>query len=136
MLCDTGEDRFDKTPSNTGILYSLNLLKGMKDVDVTAHYVTRPYLTRHGDGHVHKESNRQSLSSGVREDRTNTFNEFQGGFRYGTLLIPELVERIDADSRGVKYEIELTHCDEMDREKEFKQAFGDKVNTYDSPIIK
>lgn len=136
MLCDTGEDRFDKTPSNTGILYSLELLKGMQDVDVTAHYVTRPYLTRHGDGHVHKESNRQSLSSGVMEDRTNTFNEFQGGFRYGTLLIPDLVERINADSRGVKYEIELTHCDEMDREKEFKQAFGDKVNAYDSPIIK
>lgn len=138
MLCDTGEDRFDTTPSNTGILYSLNIINTElygQDIDITAHYVTRPYATRHGDGNITKESDRKYISSGVNEDRTNKWNEFQGGFRFGELDINDLKTRIIKDSRFNKFEIDLTHCDEMDREAEFKQIF-DKVNTYDSPLIK
>lgn len=136
LLCDTGKDTYDTTPSNTGILYSLGLLKELKDVDVTAHYVTRPYLTRHGDGeisnHVHSYG---TISKDVKEDRTNHYNQFQGHFRYGLLDIAELRKRIFEDARGAKIKIELTHCDEMDRVNEFKRVFGD-VNIYDSPIIK
>lgn len=32
------------------------------------------------------------------------------------------------------FEIELTHCDEMDRVSEFEKEF-DKVNIYDSPLV-
>lgn len=135
LLCDTGEDRSDTTPSNTGILYSMELLNGLDDVDVTAHYVTRPYITRHGLGIVPQGRSRSTISSGVQEDRTNKFNEFQGHFKYGLLDINKLGERVRTNAGDVKFEIELTHCDEMDREKEFKQMF-DKVNTYDSPLIK
>ena len=136
LLCDTGKDTYDTTPSNTGILYSLLLLKELKVDDVTAHYVTRPYLTRHGDGHLqHQLISWGSLSKDVKEDRTNHYNEFQGDFRYGLLDINWLRNRILEDARGTKFEIELTHCDEMDREAAFKKMFGD-VNVYDSPLIK
>lgn len=134
LLCDTGKDTFDTTPSNTGILYALTMLKEMDVNDVTAHYVTRPYLTRHGDGHIQLGTVRQFLSSGIDEDRTNRTNEFQGKFRYGILDIPTLKERIEKDARGVKFELEVTHCDEMDRIAEFGKYFG-KVNTYDTPLV-
>lgn len=136
MLTDTGEDRPDRTPSDTGISYGLSLAKDMRisDADITAHYVTRPYLTRHGDGCIDGEASRGKLSADVKEDRHNVWNEFQGGFRYGKLDIGALKNRIDSDRRGTNYEIELTHCDEMDRTAEFRKAFGD-INAYDSPLV-
>ena len=135
LLSDTGKDSPDTTPSVTGIAYPLELLKGFKDIEITAHYVTRPYLTRHGDGYIEGESGRNNLSSDIMEDRTNRFNIGQGEFRYGILDIPSLRERIVSDSNGVGFELEVTHCDEMDRVAEFKKLF-DKVNTYDSPLVK
>lgn len=134
LLCDTGKDTYDTTPSNTGILYSLELLKDIPDVDVTAHYVTRPYLTRHGDGHIMNQQNMKDLSKHVLPDRNNFFNNGQGEFRHGWLDIDSLKERIVADSRNTKFELEVTHCDQMDRVSEFKKAF-DVVNTYDNPMV-
>ena len=135
LLCDTGKDTPDTTPSNTGIKYSLELLKDLKHMEeVTAHYVTRPYLTRHGDGEMEDQRRRHYISNGVQEDRTNHFNECQGEFRYGNLDIPSLKNRIQQDARGVKIELEVTHCDEMDRVNEFKRGF-ETVNTYDSPLV-
>ena len=55
-----------------------------EDDNITLHYVTRPYLTRHGDGFFIEDN------VGVTEDRTNHYNEFQGHFRYGRLDIQEL----------------------------------------------
>jgi len=134
LLCDTGEDSHETTPSNTGVSYALQLLEDMTDVDVTAHYVTRPYLTRHGDGFLEGESARQNLSSEIAEDRTNHYNEGQGEFRYGILDIEKLRNRVIEDARGMRFEIEVTHCDEMDRISEFRKWF-DTVNTHESPFI-
>ena len=135
LLCDTGKDTYDTTPSNTGILYSLELLKDLPAMDITAHYVTRPYLTRHGDGHIEsKVANNYSLSYSVQEDRTNHFNEGQGIFRYGKLNIDSLKERIEKDAGATKFIVEVTHCDEMDREQEFRKAFSD-ISFTDSPLI-
>lgn len=135
LLCDKGKDTFDTTPSNTGIKYALELLKELPEMDVTAHYVTRPYLTRHGDGHIEgKVANNYSLSYSVEEDRTNHFNEAQGLFRYGKLDLSALKERIEKDAGQVKFKVEVTHCDEMDREKEFKQLFSD-VSFIDTPLV-
>ena len=133
LLCDTGKDTYDTTPSNTGILYSLELLKDLKVDDVTAHYVTRPYLTRHGDGYINKVR-RNELSFSVLEDRTNHYNDFQGEFKYGKLNISELYDRILKDSGNTKFELEVTHCDEMDRISEFKQKFK-TINAYDTPFV-
>lgn len=134
LLCDTGRDAYDTTPSNTGILYSLELLKDLKIDDVTAHYVTRPYLTRHGDGYIFNAADRSTISSSVQEDRTNHHNTSQGEFRYGKLDLIPLFNRVKEDARGTKFEIELTHCDEIDRVAEFNKVFG-KVNTHDSPLV-
>jgi adenylosuccinate synthase len=135
LLCDTGKDTPDTTPSNTGIRYSLELLKELKNIeDITAHYVTRPYLTRHGDGEMENQIERKYISREVKEDRTNHFNKCQGEFRYGNLDISSLKKRILQDVKGVNFELELTHCDEMDRENDFKKYF-DVVNTYDSPLV-
>lgn len=135
LLSDTGKDTFDTTPSNTGITYALELLKELHPAKVTAHYVTRPYMTRHGDGNLMGETDKRMISSGVTYDRTNFFNEFQGEFRYGSLDFEALKNRIQNDARGVDFELEITHCDEMDKVKEAKMFF-DKVNCYDTPLIK
>lgn len=136
LLSDTGKDTYDTTPSDTGIRYSLELLRELKEVDdVTAHYVTRPYLTRHGDGFLKGEqTQRKVISDDVMEDRTNHYNEHQGQFRYGLLNILDLKKRVADNAGNVKYELEVTHCDEMDRTKEFSKFFH-KVNTYDSPMV-
>ena len=135
LLCDTGKDTADATPSNTGIAYSMEILKQIKNIEeVTAHYVTRPYLTRHGDGEMENRLQRQDISKDVKEDRTNHYNDNQGEFRYGKLDISSLRERIYNDVGKCKFEIELTHCDEMDRVKEFRQYF-DIVNVYDRALI-
>lgn len=134
LLCDTGKDTEDTTPSNTGILYALSMAKEMGIEDITAHYVTRPYLTRHGDGHIENAIDRRVLSSNIVEDRTNHYNEHQGMFRYGELNIEDLHKRIVDDSKGVNFVLDITHCDEMDRVSEFKKEFFD-IKTYDNPLV-
>ena len=135
LLSDKGVDTYDTTPSNTGIEYALRLMEGFPDLDVTAHYVTRPYLTRHGDGYLLRQDTMSNVSSDIKEDRTNHSNEFQGDFRYGELDIEELKKRIALDAGNVKYELDITHCDEMDRMREFRLHFT-KINMYDSPLIR
>ena len=135
LLNDTGKDTYDTTPSQTGIRYSLELLKEIAGItDVTAHYVTRPYLTRHGDGFLSGETTRQNLSSSLEEDRTNHYNEGQGEFRYGVLNIADLHDRVTADAGNINFELEVTHCDEMDRLSEFQKSLG-TVHTYHSPLV-
>lgn len=145
LLTDTGKDTYDTTPSNTGLAYSLTILQEMGIIDnnnnpknnsqITAHYVTRPYQTRHGDGKMENELSMSTLSNSVKNDRTNVYNQFQGDFRYGMLDIDKLKERIERNANSIPYEIELTHCDEMDRSTEFNKSFT-KVNIYDTPNIK
>lgn len=138
LLCDTGVDRADTTPSDTGTRYSKIIMNQLgftnENCDTTIHYVTRPYLTRHGDGEIQNESRRCNLSKDVMEDRTNHYNDGQGDFRYGKLDIDELKKRLYHNANGNKFKVELTHCDEMDRVSDFKKAFGDVI-TYDNPKI-
>ena len=136
LLGDTGKDDPSRTPSLTGIQYACNLLENIPDISISAHYVTRPYLTRHGDGYLDGETGRKIISEGIQEDRCNHYNPGQGKFRYGKLDVMKLSERIKEDNLGRIQDIhlEVTHCDEMDRIPEFKREF-DKVDTYDSPYI-
>lgn len=90
--------------------------------------------TWHGDGYLAGEVSRLSVSSTVQEDRTNHYNNSQGAFRYGILDINSLRDRIIKDARGIPFEVEVTHCDEMDRLSEFSKAFG-RVNAIDSPLV-
>jgi len=136
LLGDCGINDPSRTPSVTGIQYACNLLEYFPDISISAHYVTRPYLTRHGDGYLDEEIGRKIISEGIQEDRCNHYNPGQGEFRYGKLDVMKLSERIKEDNQGRISDLylEVTHCDEMDRLAEFKKEF-DKVNTYDSPYI-
>ena len=141
LLSDNGADSPDRTPSQTGAYYAAWLLKHLNDVDdVTVHYVSRTYLTRHGDGHLLNEMSQKSLSSSIEEDNANHYNDNQGEFRYGSLDVNSLQQRIQYDfmlhenffSKRPNLEIELTHCDEVDNIEEIKKRFP-VVNTHSSP---
>ena len=134
LLSDTGKDTADTTPSDTGINYALSMIRNLGEVDVCAHYVTRPYLTRHGDGHIMGTTDRSNLSASVSEDRTNHYNEHQGAFRYGHLDITALCQRIKADARGIDFILDVTHCDEMDRITDFRRVFNN-VNAIDTAMV-
>lgn len=144
LLSDNGRNTDDTTPSNTGIADSIDILKSIglinkngtivADNKITAHYVSRPYLTRHGDGYLMGEINKQYISKEIDEDNTNLWNKFQGRFRYGKLDVQKLKQRIEIDACKIPYEVELTHCDEMDRLSEFKKEFK-TINVIDNPNI-
>lgn len=134
LLSDRGKDEEDRTPSNTGIHDALEIIKDItEDINITAHYVTRPYLTRHGIGSITDESPKSNISVAIGDD-INVYNDYQGSFRYGKLDVDDLRSRIFKDAGNIKYEIELTHCDEMDRVAEFEERFA-VINTIDSPLI-
>lgn len=137
LLCDNGADTYDTTPSNTGIGDALEVLKEFNNVKViTAHYVSRTYLTRHGDGPLINEADRTSISSDIKEDRTNHYNDGQGEFRYGALDIEGLHDRIVKDAGNINFKLELTHCDELDNVNDVKKVFGTGiVNAYGSPLV-
>lgn len=121
------------TPSFTGVK-SVSKQDLQFVNDLTVHYVTRPYLTRHGAGRF-DEVARKTISGDIQDDLMNHRNKFQGDFKYGHLDIKNLQKRIDKDfancpSSSGKYVLEITHCDEMDRENEFKKLFKD-YHTFD-----
>lgn len=69
------------TSSKTGIYNSAIFLEKRGLSLDEAIYVTRPYVTRHGNGPLPCEVNRSELP-GVGEDLTNQPNEWQGTLRY------------------------------------------------------
>ena len=134
LLSDMGKDTADTTPSDTGINYGLRMARECGITCITAHYVTRPYLTRHGDGEILRhggrtDTNRRDISASIGEDRTNHYNVHQGEFRYGWLDISLLRDRIYQDARECNIVLEVTHCDEMDREAEFRDKFDNVICT-------
>ena len=46
----------------------------------------------------------------------------------------ETLARIIENTGNIKFELDVTHCDEMDRVSEFNKVFS-KVNTYDNPLV-
>ena len=67
----------------------------------------------------------------------NGFNEFQHDFLYNDLDLFDLKDRIIRDLKKVhkdKFILEVTHCDELDRETEFKKIF-ENCNFYDSAKV-
>lgn len=138
LLSDTGKDIAGTTPSLCGsqeAKFIMNQL-GLNTSDLIGHYVTRPYLTKHGKDNYWFGKSRATISSSITEDRTNHYNQFQGKFRYDELPLLNFKARILLDGINPSHRvIDLTHCDEMDRVKEF-QDLGFQVVTYDSPLIK
>lgn len=80
------------TPSYTG---SENIIKMVKDSDIELHYITRPYVTRHGAGPLPTENN--LLRHLVPKDLTNQPNNWQDSIRYGNFCIKTIKNSITKD---------------------------------------
>ena len=109
------------TPSKTG-LYNIAQFLEKRDMLLNEFiYVTRPYVTRHGNGPLPHEIKREELP-GVGKDTTNMDNEWQGSIRYAkheSLQSFDRPVRDDVKSvlhmkcmRGAMVSILLTHLDE------------------------
>jgi len=127
------------TRSRTGLTNVVRLSHQLGIKTLKPVYVTRAYLTRHGNGPLKNE-----LLNGdyprkpyrLINEKTNVDNEHQGRFRYAYLDIDALVERVKADvkwasMRELKLEpaIAVTCLDQVDEqvtimhEEKFQQVW-------------
>lgn len=151
LILSSDENNVHTTPSDTGGSYAAKIIVGMPNIEsIDFHYVTRSYLTRHGNGDMEDESKMKSISSDIQEDKTNHFNEWQGDFRYGVLSVSELKKRINDDVAKyssvflaspmfgqLNFNIDVTHLDEVDCMNEINRKFKNwNINTYDNGIIR
>ena len=119
-LTDNGCNTPDTTPSDTGSSYAVRILSdlGFRSTDVHLYYVSRTYLTRHGDGYLEEEMPRGRVSSSIEEDTANHYNENQGEFRYGKIDYGDVFRRVVRDAGALSYSLVLTHCDEIDNSRD------------------
>ena len=119
LLLNSDKNNIHTTPSETGCKNIVDFIEesfNKKLVEII--YITRPYLTRHGNGYFVKEIEREKLNANF--DETNVYNEFQGYIRYGKLSINKLIERIEKDFSYTCFKnntyvksLAITHLDEM-----------------------
>ena len=111
----------DSTPSTTGLgRIARTIEQHFEGAQVEVCYVSRSYLTRHGDGSLPGECCREEIGSGI-QDLTNETNPFQGTLRYAKIeRIDELAARVRGDfsrRRGTKNHYEnsmlITHLNEL-----------------------
>lgn len=101
------------TPSRTGMTNVSKIAARNNISNVEAHYVTRTYLTRHGNGPLRNETTDLKLC-----DPTNVTNQWQGEFRYGILSPRIMASLINHDvglNNGfvnVKPYLFVTHADQ------------------------
>lgn len=84
------------TRSRTGINNAADIIRSTgaaSKVEVDVYYITRPYITRHGNGPLDWEEPMPSFVI----DETNIYNEFQGSLRYAPLMIPSFKQRVNSD---------------------------------------
>lgn len=123
---DNGINDVNKTPSNTGLkALDENFVSTLNSSieSFTIHYVSRTYETRHGDDNWFNSVDKKLISSYIKEDENNHYNQWQGEFKYNTLNSMLLTQRILKDLNDLnpiirnkqitKTILELTHCDEI-----------------------
>lgn len=116
------------TPSNTDCTQVHSFIEAyISHTDVEVVYVSRPYLTRHGNGVLERECSSRNLS-GMIFEKTNVTNTFQGGFRYAPINLYELFSRVENSFsqcfNGVSHNLyhatlAFTHVDELDEERSY-----------------
>lgn len=109
LLLDKDIDSIHGTSSNTGLKAVFDILGKEVVDDFEACYVSRTYLTRHGDGNLPGECKLNF------KDKTNVFNEHQGYLRYAPLNVDSLITRIQKDACEylVDISVAFTHADEI-----------------------
>lgn len=125
LLLDQSLDEKYSTPSNTGFKNIKEMLRVIPDYDLELCYVTRSYITRHGNGPFETECDMKDLEPGI-IDRTNVWNKNQGTLRYGKLNFEEMYNRVKADAQGENFTIAMTHINEYFTFSDF----WEKINYY------
>lgn len=126
LLLDWGNREYMPylTASYTGLNNVKKILEKQKILEnsnIEVCYVTRSYMTRHGAGYFNSEvSNSEELCGKLLIDKTNSYNEWQGNFRYGFLDVELLQKHIKKDidylvkQNNTTYTLAVTHLDETD----------------------
>lgn len=96
------------TRSNTGMKNVRILCDQAGITDITAYYVSRTYLTRHGAGPLPGEDTAMHHT-----DDTNERNDWQGALRFAPLDHIALHRRCLKDAGSNKYKLVMTHCDQV-----------------------
>lgn len=107
------------TPSNTTSRNIKQIIDKVFDDDYEFEvcYVTRTYLTRHGNGELTSECDIPKWINSSTE--TNVWNKNQGIFRYGNINMTDVVKRVKEDyfnywsGYNSRISIVLTHVDEF-----------------------
>lgn len=128
LLLNDDINNVHTTPSNTDCTQVSSFIESyLTCADVEVVYVSRPYLTRHGNGILEGECSPINLSGTIFE-KTNVTNTFQGDFRYAPINLQELFSRVEKSFsqcfNGVsrnRYHatIAFTHVDELSDEQSY-----------------
>lgn len=108
LLLDQDADRLFGTPSKTGAEGANEFISKFNPTEedkIELVYVTRSYLTRHGDGPmIGKQITDSKLINQIKSiETTNIPNQWQGTMRFSTLDWEELLVRIRNDSDKFKF---------------------------------
>jgi adenylosuccinate synthase len=121
------------TRSDTGVTNANALLAELAAYDIPestdVHYVTRPYLTRHGAGPLSREWADLPYKNIV--DKTNVTNDWQGTIRYAPLDLDQLSQFVYEDFSRMtvpaKGTLRVTCWDQMIDEPSVYTVFGNKL---------
>lgn len=138
LLLDQNRKEFmpHLTHSNTGMQNVRILCAQAGITEIEPYYVSRTYLTRHGNGPLPGED-----PSLVYADDTNVPHDFQGTLRFApldTAAINALHSRCHADFGGDQYKLVLTHCDQLNTNFDadlysYGPTRADVTHTQDTP---
>lgn len=93
------------TPSSTGAFNIQSDISTLFNVPVDLFYVSRSYITRHGQGPMDKECAKEAINPAI-IDLVNQPNEWQGNLRFGLIDTDKLNKRILGDA--AQYHCEKT----------------------------
>lgn len=124
------------TRSYTGVRNVMRLCEELEIEELDVTYVTRSYLTRHGNGPLPGEE--YPLTFSPKDDRTNVDHPYQGSIRYALLEPEALASRIYNDitltTVRVKNALAITHLDTQEGELAmFTKGSGSRISTQLTP---
>lgn len=127
LLLDPTTSPFKPHVTSTELLPTINWFGDT----VEYYFVTRSYLTRHGNGYEPKKCD--SFYDLTKKFETNKFNQFQGEFKTGILsldLINRTIDRNLLDEISGKLNLVITHMDiPIEQNKFMFEQFG-QIKTF------
>ena len=119
LLLDSCLSTRYSTPSRIGIYNPANLIYSYisyTPANVEICYVSRTYMTRHGNGRFDTECSKEEFPGILDDCETNVWNKYQGEFRYGRLDLDGLKKRVWEDywqfNKPCKLSMAFTHFNE------------------------